>query len=171
MRTLSRLGPAVWVLIPLIIGACGGSNAARERHAREVEAIWQAIAEPEELNYAPSLNVAIDEMRRLPEGLLIQDLVVGEGDSVVQGRTVVVRYAGWLPDGTEFDSNLDSEPITVRLGRGDVIEGWEIGLVGMRAGGKRRLIIPPRLAYGQEGMGPVPPFATLVFVVEVVEVR
>lgn len=157
--------------LALVAAGCGGGEEARLRQVREAVAISEAVAEPEELTYAPSLNVAMDEMRRLPEGMLIHDLVVGEGDSVVQGRTTVVRYAGWLPDGTEFDSNLGGEPFSFQVGRGDVIEGWDVGVVGMRVGGRRRLIIPPRLGYGDEGVGPIPPYATLVFVVEVLAVR
>jgi FKBP-type peptidyl-prolyl cis-trans isomerase len=151
--------------------ACGGNQAGQQRQVQEAVALWQALAEPEELVYAPSLNVAIDQMLRLPGGVLIHDLVVGEGDSVTTGRTVSVRYAGWLHDGTEFDSNLEDAPISFQVGRGDVIEGWDIGLVGMRAGGRRQLIVPPRLGYGEEGIGPIPPYATLVFVVELLEVR
>lgn len=103
-------------------------------------------------------------------GLKYADLVVGEGPEVGPGNLVAVHYTGWLEDGTKFDSSLDrGEPIVLQLGQGQVIEGWEEGLTGMKVGGKRQLIIPPSLAYGEEGAGGViPPNATLIFDVELV---
>ena len=95
------------------------------------------------------------------------DLVVGTGAIAVAGNLVTVAYTGWLHDsskpdakGTQFDSNLN---FPFRLGAGAVIRGWDQGVVGMRVGGQRRLVIPPELAYGSSGNGPIPPNATLVF--------
>ena len=106
-------------------------------------------------------------------GLKQQDLKVGDGPEAVSGKTVDVHYTGWLEDGTKFDSSLDrGEPFSFRLGAGQVIEGWDQGVAGMKVGGKRKLTIPPDLAYGQEGAGGViPPGATLVFEVELLGVR
>ena len=106
-------------------------------------------------------------------GLKHQDLKVGDGPEAVSGKTVDVHYTGWLEDGTKFDSSLDrGEPFSFRLGAGQVIEGWDQGVAGMKVGGKRKLTIPPDLAYGQEGAGGViPPGATLVFEVELLGVR
>ena len=105
--------------------------------------------------------------------LKIEEIVVGEGDEVKAGAWVSVLYAGCLEDGTKFDSSLDrGEPIEFPLGGGMVIPGWEQGIRGMRVGGKRKLVIPPELAYGEDGAGDViPPNAVLVFDVEVVGTR
>jgi FKBP-type peptidyl-prolyl cis-trans isomerase FkpA len=130
--------------------------------------------DPAELDYAPELGVNIDAMERSPTGLFLRDLEEGEGTEAEDGRTVVVHYTGALPNGTVFDSSRQrDEPFPVDLGQGRVIPGWEEGLQGMRPGGRRLLVIPPDLAYGAEGAGGgvIPPHATLVFDVEVLEVR
>lgn len=103
-----------------------------------------------------------------PSGLVIEDVVVGEGDEAVAGQHVVVHYTGWLTDGTKFDSSKDrSDPFQFPLGGGRVIRGWDEGVVGMKIGGTRKLTIPPELGYGARGAGGViPPNATLVFEVE-----
>jgi FKBP-type peptidyl-prolyl cis-trans isomerase len=107
-----------------------------------------------------------------PSGLTYEDLVAGEGAEAVPGTLVSVHYTGWLADGTLFDTSRTREaPFGFRLGKGQVIPGWEEGIAGMRVGGKRRLTIPPALAYGEEGVpGAVPPGATLVFQVELMAV-
>ncbi|MDL2059049.1 FKBP-type peptidyl-prolyl cis-trans isomerase [Mesosutterella sp. AGMB02718] len=101
-------------------------------------------------------------------GLEIETLREGSGPEARQGDVVSVHYTGWLEDGTQFDSSLErGEPIEFPLGAGMVIPGWERGLIGMKVGEKRRLRIPPQLAYGDSGAGGViPPGATLVFEVE-----
>lgn len=105
--------------------------------------------------------------------LLIQDEVVGTGTEAKSGDTVTVHYTGWLADGTKFDSSLDSnQPFTFNLGAGEVIPGWDAGVAGMKEGGKRKLTIPPELAYGARGAGSaIPPNATLVFEVELLQVN
>ena len=106
-------------------------------------------------------------------GLQYEDLVVGSGQEAKTGDTVSVHYTGWLQDGTKFDSSVDrGQPFEFTLGAGNVIKGWEEGVVGMKVGGKRRLIIPPDLGYGPNGYPPViPPNATLTFEVELLAVR
>jgi len=106
-------------------------------------------------------------------GLVYQDLVKGTGKSASAGKTVKVHYTGWLADGTKFDSSIDrNEPYTFVLGKGDVIKGWDEGIISMKIGGKRRLIIPPKLGYGKEGAGNmIPPNATLIFEVELLEIE
>jgi peptidylprolyl isomerase len=105
-------------------------------------------------------------------GLRITDLEVGEGAEAVSGRTVAVNYRGTLVNGREFDSSYGRGPFRFPLGAGRVIQGWDEGVAGMRVGGKRRLVIPPDLAYGSRGAGGViPPDATLIFEVELLEVE
>jgi len=105
--------------------------------------------------------------------LKIEDLVVGTGAEAKTGDTVVIHYTGWLEDGSEFDSSLHlGEPIEFVLGQGDVIDGWEQGLLGMKAGGKRKLTVPPHLGYGAKGLEDfVPPQAALIFEVELLEIK
>lgn len=105
--------------------------------------------------------------------LKIEDIKKGEGQEVTSGDTVVMHYKGTLLDGTKFDSSYDrDEPFETRIGVGRVIEGWEIGIPGMKVGGKRKLTIPSVLAYGESGAGDViPPNATLVFEVELLEIK
>ncbi|MDP9109526.1 MAG: FKBP-type peptidyl-prolyl cis-trans isomerase [Pseudomonadota bacterium] len=114
-----------------------------------------------------------------PTGLVITDTQVGSGDEALGGSTVQVHYTGWLLDrnapsmhGRKFDSSIGKEPISFTLGVGRVIKGWDQGLVGMKAGGKRTLIIPSELAYGKRGAGTrIPPDAALIFDVELVSTK
>ena len=122
-----------------------------------------------QLGFAPQLNVRLDEMTRLPSGLYLRDEVVGTGAEALRGATVTLDYVGWLHNGRAIDSSASTGPIKIdRLGHGTVIRGWDEGLQGMRAGGRRLLVIPPNLAYGSRSMGEgaVPPNSTLVFRVE-----
>ncbi len=104
--------------------------------------------------------------RELPGGLLVKDLVVGTGPVVTRGAHVSVRYIGKLVGGTVFDDE-HKQAIELPLGKHQLIEGWERGLLGMRVGGKRRLVIPPALGYGAKGAPPrIPPNAVIVFEIE-----
>lgn len=106
-------------------------------------------------------------------GLKYIDLKVGKGEEAKKGMLVLVNYNAWLENGTKFDSSYDRrEPFSFKLGAGQVIQGWEEGVEGMRVGGKRKLIIPPDLAYGDQGAGDrIPPKSTLVFEVELLQVQ
>ena len=104
--------------------------------------------------------------------LLKEDLVIGTGATAEAGQDVVVHYTGRIADGVRFDSSYArQDPLDFALGAGDVIKGWDQGLPGMKVGGKRKLTIPPELAYGEHGLaGIIPPHATLVFEVELLEI-
>lgn len=102
--------------------------------------------------------------------LVAQDTVVGEGSEAAIGNIVAVHYTGTFEDGTVFDSSVGGPPFQFVLGAGQVIPGWDQGLQGMKAGGKRLLIVPSDLAYGPQGYGPIPPNATLIFEVELVAI-
>jgi peptidylprolyl isomerase len=114
-----------------------------------------------------------DDYSVTESGLKYFDLVEGQGDSPAEGQTVVVHYTGWLEDGTKFDSSLDrGQPFTFPLGQGAVIPGWDEGVSTMKIGGKRQLVIPPELGYGEAGAGAsIPPGATLIFEVELLDLQ
>ena len=148
-----------WVLVALLFApiACGTS---REK-ARAAG------------GFAAELGVDSTKMTRMPSGLRYQDVAQGQGAEAVAGRAVTVHYTGWLPDGKKFDSSRDhGQPFTFTLGAGQVIAGWDQGVEGMRVGGRRKLVLPPDLGYGAAGAPPdIPPGATLVFDVEVLDVK
>ena len=106
-----------------------------------------------------------------PSGLQYTDTAEGDGEAAQAGNNVSVHYTGWLTDGTKFDSSVDrNQPFQFPLGAGRVIAGWDEGIALMREGGRARLVIPPELAYGDAGNGAIPPGATLLFDVWLVEV-
>ena len=101
-----------------------------------------------------------------------KDLVVGTGAEAQEGSKVTVHYTGTLTNGQKFDSSVDrGEPFSFTVGAGQVIKGWDMGVVGMKVGGKRQLFIPAKLAYGDQGIGSIPPGATLVFEIELLKVE
>ena len=106
------------------------------------------------------------------KNMVIDDVKVGSGDEVKAGDTVSVHYAGTLKGGKEFDnSKKRGAPFEFTVGEGRVIKGWEEGLIGMKVGGERILVIPPEKAYGEQGIGPIPGNATLVFSIELLEIK
>ena len=126
----------------------------------------------EKTNFASALGVDLAASTRTANGAYYRDITVGTGATVATGQSVDVRYTGWLSNGTQFDSNVNNPgPFTFSLGSGFVIPGWDETIPGMKVGGRRQLIIPPSLAYGRFGYGPIPGNAVIVFNVEVVAAR
>ena len=128
--------------------------------------------DPATLTYAPALKVKLDSTELRPSGLYVHDIVVGTGPMADSMSTAEVHYTGWLADGTKFDSSRErQETFRFTVGIGQVIGGWDEGVRGMRVGGKRQLVVPPKLGYGDIGSAPViPRMATLVFEVELMGV-
>lgn len=121
---------------------------------------------------SPTPSSKPDNFVTMSDGLKIEDIIVGSSGEVKSGDTVTVNYVGTLLDGTKFDSSYDRNmPFTTQIGVGQVIKGWDEGIIGMRIGGKRKLIIPPSLGYGNQPMGSIPPNSTLIFEVELLSVK
>ena len=121
---------------------------------------------------ASTPQTADTEEAKIPDNLKIEDTQVGTGSAVKSGDTVSIHYAGTLEDGTPFDNSYDrGAPFETPIGAGQVIKGWDLGVVGMKVGGKRRLTIPPELGYGEQGSGTIPPNSTLIFDVELIEIK
>ena len=132
----------------------------------------QVSGSPETVTYAKELDVHLDHMTKQKSGLYTVDVKEGTGDPIKKGQTAQVFYTGWLVDGKQFDSNVGEKVLEFKVGARRVIDGWEEGVTGMKVGGKRRLVIPPDLAYGPEGYpGAIPKNATLVFDVELVGIK
>ena len=123
---------------------------------------------PEMLDYAPDLQVDVADMARLPEGVLWRELTPGDSAIAVAmtGDSVELTYLGWLTSGLLVDSGFAA----VRVGSGSVLAGIDLGIAGMQPGGRRKLVIPPGLAYGAEGIGEIPPLAVLVYDLELVRI-
>jgi peptidylprolyl isomerase len=150
----------------LLLTACAGNEP------EQPEVISNTPASIAEATFADTLDITLRDYTLSETGLYWRDLKVGEGAEVRSGQTVTVHYDGYLPDGTLFESSRSGDPLVFPVGTGMVIDGWEQGLVGMRVGGDRRLIIPPSLAYGANGSPPaIPPNATLIFTVTMVDAR
>lgn len=114
------------------------------------------------------LNNRVNDMN---DELQVIDLQVGEGKAAVKGALITTQYTGWLEDGSEFDSSYSrGKPFQCVIGTGRVIKGWDQGLMGMQVGGKRKLLVPAHLGYGERTMGKIPPNSNLVFEIELLEV-
>lgn len=153
MRSVFR--PAVLAGCALALAAC--AEGAKPRAPLNPD--------PAANTYAPALGVTLSQFKKLPSGVYVRDDSVGTGAAVAAGQRLRMDYTGWLADGTKFDSSLDGgEPYPFTLGQGEVIRGWDEGVVGMKVGGVRTLVIPARMGYGSTGSPPtIPPYAVLVF--------
>ncbi len=115
--------------------------------------------------------IEAETFRVTSSGLKINDIELGNGPEATAGQKVSVNYLGTLQNGKEFDSSYGRSPFSFSLGAGQVIKGWDEGVAGMKVGGKRKLIIPSELGYGNRGIGPIPPNSTLSFEVELLEIN
>ncbi len=148
----------------LALAACSGCSASDSTGLG-------LPSDPATDTFAAELGVNLANMTERADKLYIRDLVEGTGAEAVAGRRLRVRYTGWLASGNQFDSNVSSgAPFEFTLGGGRVIAGWDIGVPGMRVGGKRRLVFGSEYGYGPQGSGQIPPNATLVFDVELVSI-
>jgi len=161
---MSRTKPSI--IIPLIILLCGLNGCGSRNDSTRTAATPQPTATPQ-----PEATAA--GMKTAPSGLQYEDLTVGVGPKPFLGQTLLVAYAGYNTKGIKFDSGtIDYKP-----GKDRMIKGFEMGIIGakgiepMREGGKRKLIIPPELGYGERIMGTIPPNSTLIFEVELLKVR
>jgi FKBP-type peptidyl-prolyl cis-trans isomerase len=171
--TSSEIGCAV-IAATLVTAACssggGGATSSPAPSSASTSSSSTSSLPVDEITrttFSPELNIRLDSMIRRPSGLYVQDLRVGNGSVATRTRTAIVRYSGWLANGKPFDSG----EISVTLGTNKTIRAWEEGLLGMRVGGRRKLVVPPSLGYGARGGGDViPPNAVLVFEMELLQV-
>lgn len=175
MKTLATAALALFVL-----AACARQNAEDSRSPSAQTESSTAVADVDTASTdRPVPPAATGDTFAMPanpqttaSGLKYQIDQEGTGPVAATGQTVSVHYTGWLTDGKEFDSSRGGgSPLEFTLGAKRVIAGWEEGITGMKVGEKRTLVIPPSIGYGESGMGPIPPNATLVFKVELVGVR
>ena len=156
--------PLLLLLAPVVLAACAPGDHALYTGCT-------SMSSSPAIPVTPVVDSA--RLRETATGLGIEDLLEGTGRTAQAGDIVSVHYTGWLTNGTKFDSSRDrGEPLVFPLGHRRVIDGWDEGLAGMKVGGRRKLVIPARLGYGDQGIGGViPPNATLVFDVELCGVR
>jgi peptidylprolyl isomerase len=175
------------IVCGLLIASCSKDEPVITR-ASEPKAKPRARVEADDPRAVPQRRIApalpdtsdanppgvprLDGEIQTDRGVQFIDEVVGSGPMPQKGQHVTVHYTGWLTDGTKFDSSVDrGDPIHIRFDSGQVIKGWDLGLASMRVGGKRRLIIPAELGYGDSGArGVIPPGSTLVFDAELIDV-
>ena len=163
--------------IAILLSACGGERAAADDSQRTAADSVRAETVEDltviDTAIAPELDIDLSRMTRQPSGLYVLERRVGTGATADSGKWVSVSYTGWLTNGTVIDDTRKAgKPRDVLLGYGRVIPAWEEGLRGMRAGGRRILVVPPALGYGKAGQpGRVPSRATLVFDIELARVH
>lgn len=139
-----------------------------------IAGVFYVLMKPKDLKAPSDNNIIINEQGyQTMEELKIETIQEGTGEGAKNGDNVTVHYTGTLVDGTKFDSSLDrGQPFTFGLGQGQVIQGWDKGILGMKVGEKRKLTIPSQMGYGSRGAGSIiPPNATLVFEVEMIGIN
>jgi peptidylprolyl isomerase len=181
-RYMAVLAPAVLLLtLSIALAACGGdssstsptSASSKPTTGATVTAGTPTAAKTPQATAPATPPPLSGQAATTSSGLKYIDIVEGTGASPQLGQTVVVNYTGWLEaDGKKFDSSVDrGQPFSFTIGKGQVIKGWDEGLSTMKVGAKRRLIIPPDLGYGAKANGPIPANATLIFDVELLQVK
>lgn len=184
---LRKLILSIGIVAALALAGCGGDDdttssgggtetsaaaqAPETTEAETTEAEPTGSGKPESIDSKPTVDVPSGPP---PKQLETEDLIVGDGPEAKSGDEISVQYVGvTYKDGKQFDASWDrGEPLPLTIGVGGVIAGWDQGVPGMKVGGRRKLVIPPELAYGQEGFPPgIPPNETLVFVVDLVSVK
>jgi FKBP-type peptidyl-prolyl cis-trans isomerase len=160
--------PVLRFTVAVLLAACNGSNDG-------ITVVDDNVytADPATSSYAAALNVNISSMTKTASGLYYKDLVTGTGATAAAGYTVRVQYSGWLVNGQQFDTTDGKVPAYFEflLNAGRVIKGWDEGVQGMKVGGRRQLVIPPGLGYGETGSGSIPGNAVLVFEIVLLQVR
>jgi peptidylprolyl isomerase len=161
---------AALAVTALVLSACGGDDSSSDTTAATDDTVGEVTLVEDPIMDAEEPEVVLPS--EIPTTLVTTDITVGEGPAAASGDTVFVNYVGVLSaDGTRFDGNFGSDPFVVTLGQGMVIPGWDQGLVGMQAGGRRQLDIPADLAYGERGAGEsIPPNSAISFVVDMIAV-
>lgn len=180
---LNKISPFLIVLIVVFVGAMGIFFLSNQKTKTPdinfnptpipTQIPTSAIINNDIVPREASKEANMNNFKTTASGLKIEDIIVGQGAEAKSGDTVTVNYLGTLLDGTKFDSSYDrNAPFTTQIGVGQVIKGWDEGIVGMKVGGKRKLIIPPDLGYGAQGAGDsIPPNSTLIFEVEFLGVK
>ncbi len=165
--TTMQLGGRRYLIVPPELGLPQGGGDIPPNSTLIMEIELVDVVEPVTMT-----EVDEDDYTETESGLMYYDIVEGDGPMPEEGQIVIVDYTGWLEDGTKFDSSIDrGQPFTFPLGTGSVIAGWDEGVATMQVGGKRQLKIPADLAYGDSGSGSIPPGATLIFDVELLDVQ
>ena len=134
------------------------------------EAVVAPAVSVEQTTFATALGVNLASMTKTATGLYYQDTPAGAGAAAVSGNHVTVHYTGYLPNGTTIDTSIGKTAFGFTLGAGSVIKGWDEGMVGMRVGGTRKLVIPAELAYGGAAVGPIPANSVLVFQIQLISI-
>ena len=148
-------------VVPFVLLAACGSGGTTTGPAVTIESA----------SFASSLGVNLAASTKTPSGLYYRDITVGTGTTLAAGKQVGVYYSGNFVNGSQFDARTSGTPLTFTLGAGAVIRGWDEGLVGMKVGGKRQLIIPPSLGYGANDYYTIPGNSILVFTVDAISAQ
>ena len=170
---IARRAAAAATLGALLLAGCGSSSekpaAKPKATATAAATAAPTIAPANDTSQKPTIKVP---KRKPPKKLVVKDLVTGKGPAAKAGDTISVQYVGAnYADGKQFDASWDrGQPFQFQLGAGMVIPGWDKGIAGMKVGGRRELIIPPKLGYGPAGSGPIGPNETLIFVVDLQQI-
>jgi FKBP-type peptidyl-prolyl cis-trans isomerase len=156
----------------LLVTAGCGRRPAPGADGGATGATGSSVPEISRATFAPSLSVDLPAMRQTPRGVYVRDLTAGTGAEAVSGGQVAIHYVGKLADGKQFDANGPNDsPFVFRINAGEVVPGFDEGVLGMKVGGQRQVIIPPALGYGARDNGPIPANSILVFTIELVRVQ